>query len=180
LENRAESAQNGESEKRTNVEGVKNGGNDVTEEVEIGVAEVSDGGERLPFPRDVGEPTQQNPNHQNPAVYVQPLPQPRRHNRQRRVQRAVRPVLHSREEQRSHRGHGVGSHTGPVPHGKRLGQQHGQSHERCERASGSPQKVGEAFSGGGNRWRWSVAVALDAERLRLRLGSEVEGGGGRS
>lgn len=173
LENGAESAQNGESEKRTNVEGVKNGGNDVAEEVEIGIAEVTDCGQRLPFPRDVGEPTQQNPNHQNAAVYVQPLPQPRRHNRQRRVQRAARPGPHGSEEQRSNRGHGAAAHAGPIPHGNRLGNQNSQSHERGERASASPQKIGEGFSGGDNGWRWSIAVALDAERLRL--GSEIEG-----
>ena len=93
VENGAEGAQDGESEERANVEGVEDRWDDVAEEVEIRIAEVANGGEWLALPGDVWEPTQQNSNHKDATVYVQPLPQPRRHYRQRRVQVPARPVL---------------------------------------------------------------------------------------
>lgn len=136
LKNRAKGAQDGEGEKRADIEGVKNRGDDVAEEVEIRIAEVSDGRERLPLPGDVWEPTQQNPNHQNTAVYVKPLPQPRRHNRQRRVQgsTSTRTVTKGSEEQSAHRGHAVAV---DAQHwsGRLLHQQQGESHQRGQRAS---------------------------------------------
>ncbi|MED6107289.1 hypothetical protein PIB30_012685 [Stylosanthes scabra] len=105
VENGSEGAQHGEGQEGAYVQGVEHRRDDVAEQIQVRVAQVSDGGKWLPLPRDVREPAQQNPNHQNPAVYVQPLPQPSRHHRQRRVQVPARPVLERRKEQRPRRTH---------------------------------------------------------------------------
>lgn len=98
VENRTQRSQNRESQERADIQRIENWGNYVPEEVQIGIAQIPNCRQRLPIPRDVGEPAQQHSHHQNPTVQIQPLRHPRRHNREGRVQRSRRDIPRRREE----------------------------------------------------------------------------------
>lgn len=99
-EDGAEGSEDGEGEERAHVKRVEDRRDNVAEEVEVGITEVSNGGEGLAFPGDIGEPAEEHPHHQNAAVDVEPLGQAGRHHRQRRVQ--VPALPRRREERRAH------------------------------------------------------------------------------
>lgn len=101
VEDGAESSQHCKRQQRADIQGVEDWRNYVAEEVQVRVAEVANGRQGLAVPGNVWEPTEQDPDHQNSAVDVEPLGEPGRHHRQRRVQVPTGPVLQRREEQRA-------------------------------------------------------------------------------
>lgn len=56
IENRPKSSQDSKSQEGADVEGIENWRDEVPEEIEIRIAEIPNCGERLSFPRNVGEP----------------------------------------------------------------------------------------------------------------------------
>lgn len=101
VENRPQRAQNCESQERTNIQGIENRRDYVAKEIQIGITEVPNRRKGLAVPRNIGEPTEQNPNHQNPTVDIEPFRESGGNHRQRRVQVAARAVSESREEEGS-------------------------------------------------------------------------------
>lgn len=98
MQNRAEHPQNRESHEGANIQSIKNRRNYIPKQIQIRIAQIPNRRQRLPIPWNVGKPAQQNPNHQNPTVQVQPLRHTCRHHRERRVQRSHGVILRRREE----------------------------------------------------------------------------------
>lgn len=73
VENRTQSSQNSKSQERANVKRIEDWRDNVPEEIQIRITEISNGGQRLTIPRNVREPAKQNSNHQHTAVDVEPL-----------------------------------------------------------------------------------------------------------
>ena len=93
IKNGPKSAQHRESQKRAHVQCIEYWWDYIPEEIQIGIAQVPNRRQGLALPGNVGEPAEQNSNHQNPTVDVKPLGQARRHHRQRRVQVPAGPIL---------------------------------------------------------------------------------------
>lgn len=112
VKDRPERAQHCESQERADIQGIENGGNNVAEEVQIGIAEVPNCREWLAVPRNIGEPTEQNPNHQNTTVDIQPFGEPGGDDSQRRVQIPAWAVPERRKEEWAGGGSDGGSELG--------------------------------------------------------------------
>lgn len=83
VEQGCEHSQHQEGQHGAQVQSSKEGGHDVSEEVEVRVAHVPNGLQGLPFPVDVGEPREQHPDQQQPRVQLKPLGHSACDNRQR-------------------------------------------------------------------------------------------------
>lgn len=147
VEDRTESPQHCEGEERANVQGIEHGRDDVAEEVEVRVAEVPDRGEGLAIPGDVGEPAEQDPDHEDAAVDVEPLGHARGDDGERRVEVPGGAVAERGEEEGpAHGGEGELRRGGG-----RRGDEAGE--EGARGGEGEGEEGGEGASGGGEEGR---------------------------
>lgn len=104
IQKRAEDSQQHEGEERADIQCIEHRRNDVPEQVQVRITQVPDSRQWLPIPGNVGEPTQQNPNHQDSTVDVEPLGDRAGHQRHRRADSPIpTTVIYRGEEERPRR-----------------------------------------------------------------------------